>query len=84
MRRNENRSTLMTRNWPLEERGKLGAALVHRDPPGVVLRLRKIQCISQKTWNYLRCWLRGGPGPLAAQGGRAAKGPGRGKKSKIN
>lgn len=61
-----------------------GAALVHRDPPEAVFRLRKIQCISQKTWNYLRCWLRGGPGPLAAQGGRAAKGSGRGKKSKIN
>ncbi len=35
-----------------------GAAPVHRDPPQPVYRLRKIQCISQRTWNGLRLWLR--------------------------
>ena len=31
---------------------------VHRDPPHGIYRLRKIQCISMKTWNILRLWLR--------------------------
>src|SRR5216684_1975046 len=35
-----------------------GAAPVHRDPPQPVYWLRKIQCISQRTWNGLRVWLR--------------------------
>ena len=59
-----------------------GAAPVHRDPPQPVYRLRKIQCISQKTWNHLRRWLRGAPGPLAAQGGEGGQGAGGRKKSK--
>jgi hypothetical protein len=59
---------------------KNGAAPVHHDPPQPVYRLRKIQCISQRTWNALRVWLRQSLAkpeaarPLAPQGGRGAKG----------
>ena len=35
-----------------------GAAREHRDPSQPGYRLRKIQCISQRTWNRLRLWLR--------------------------
>ncbi len=67
-------------NW--SNRSSFGAAPVHRDPPQPVYRLRKNQCISQKTWNYLRRWLRGAPGPLAARGGGGRPG-GRGAAKKI-
>ena len=58
-----------------------GAARVHRDPPQPVYRLRKIQCISQRTWNGLRVWLRQSLAkpetarPLAPRGGRGGQGP---------
>lgn len=64
-----------------------GAAPVHRDPPQPVYRLRKIQCISQRTWNGLRVWLRQSLAkpeparPLAPQGGRGAKGRARPRKT---
>jgi hypothetical protein len=63
-----------------------GAAPVHRAPPQPVYRLRKIQCISQRTWNGLRVWLRQTLAkpeparPLASQGGREAKGRAQRKK----
>ena len=49
--------------------GKLGTAPVHRTPLGH--KMRKINCISQKTWNRLRVWLRENTGikdPAAALG----------------
>jgi hypothetical protein len=64
-----------------------GAAPVHRDPPQPVYQLRKIQCISQRTWNGLRVWLRQSLAkpelarPLAPQGGRGAKGRARARKT---
>jgi hypothetical protein len=64
-----------------------GAAPGHRDPPQPVYRLRKIQCISQRTWNGLRVWLRQSlakPEParlLVPQGGRGAKGRARPRKT---
>ena len=47
---------------------KSGATVEHRDPLHPVCRLRKIQCISQKTGNVLRRWLhRPGAKPQAAR-----------------
>src|SRR5208283_1776933 len=65
-----------------------GTAPVHRDPPEPVYRLRKIQCISQRTWNGLRVWLRQSLAkpeparPLAPQGGKGGQGA-RGAPSNI-
>src|SRR5258706_3812397 len=68
---------------------KCGAAPVHRDPPQPVYRLRKIQCISQRTWNGLRVWLRQSlakPEPARAPrppGGKGAAGRARRKKKIV-
>src|SRR5438128_9413653 len=53
------------------KREEVGAAPVHRDPPQPVYRLRKIQCISQRTWNGLRVWLQRprAPWPPRGEGG---------------
>ena len=58
------------------DRLRLGAAPVHRDPPQPVYRLRKIQCISQRTWNGLRVWLRQSLAQLEPAGPLAPRGEG--------
>jgi len=58
---------------------KYGAAREHRDPSQPGYRLRKIQCISQRTWNRLRLWLREPVAKPEASAPRPPRGEGGGR-----